>query len=307
MKMLYRLLCISLILIAIGGCNGQEDNALDFRNYSEPYPEGGHMQGEYGPMDNISSESTNIPSSEFPHTKAVQVQQAKYEFDVDPDQLHPDDLYDLVEDELNTQLDRWQEGQPGQRQQPEQRQPGTAPAPDQQQPDQQQPDQQQPDQQPAQPEPEEAEPVAPEQEQDEEPQQEEEQEADPGHGLNESERRVIELTNAERRNHNLPELETHNQLSNVARVKSEDMQEDNYFSHTSPTYGSPFDMIRDFDVDYSAAAENIAQGQQSPEQVVESWMNSEGHRQNILNGDFTHIGVGYEENGNYWTQMFISE
>jgi uncharacterized protein YkwD len=85
------------------------------------------------------------------------------------------------------------------------------------------------------------------------------------------------------------------------------MQENNYFSHTSPTYGSPFDMIRDFDISYNSAGENIAQGQRSPEEVVQAWMNSEGHRANIMNGDYTHIGVGYNESGNYWTQMFISK
>jgi uncharacterized protein YkwD len=59
-------------------------------------------------------------------------------------------------------------------------------------------------------------------------------------------------------------------------------------------------------VSYSAAGENIAMGQRSAEEVVQAWMDSEGHRANILNGTFTHIGVGYIENGNYWTQMFIS-
>lgn len=83
------------------------------------------------------------------------------------------------------------------------------------------------------------------------------------------------------------------------------MQANNYFSHTSPTYGSPFDMMQQYGISYQSAGENIARGQSTPEEVVRAWMNSEGHRANILNGNYTHIGVGFEQNGNYWTQMFI--
>jgi uncharacterized YkwD family protein len=93
----------------------------------------------------------------------------------------------------------------------------------------------------------------------------------------------------------------------VAQKKSVDMAQNNYFSHTSPTYGSPFDMMRDFGVTYRTAGENIAQGQRTPQEVVNAWMNSAGHRQNILSTNFTHIGVGYEKSGNHWTQMFIGK
>lgn len=85
------------------------------------------------------------------------------------------------------------------------------------------------------------------------------------------------------------------------------MQQNHYFSHTSPTYGSPFDMMRDFGVNYKSAGENIAQGQQDPQEVVKAWMNSEGHRKNILNKNFTHIGVGFEQTENHWSQMFIGK
>ncbi|MNH43142.1 Cysteine-rich secretory protein family protein [compost metagenome] len=81
------------------------------------------------------------------------------------------------------------------------------------------------------------------------------------------------------------------------------MDVNNYFSHTSPTYGSPFDMMRSFGVKYSYAGENIASGQRTPQEVMTAWMNSAGHRANILNGNFTKIGVGYV-NGE-WVQMFI--
>ncbi|WP_453992238.1 CAP domain-containing protein [Bacillus nitroreducens] len=126
-------------------------------------------------------------------------------------------------------------------------------------------------------------------------------------GISQFERQVIDLTNAQRQKNGLPALKTDSALSKVAKTKSNDMQQKNYFSHTSPTYGSPFDMIRDFGVSYKTAGENIAKGQSSPEAVVNAWMNSEGHRKNILNPDFTHIGVGHQESGNYWTQMFIGK
>ena len=85
------------------------------------------------------------------------------------------------------------------------------------------------------------------------------------------------------------------------------MQTKGYFSHTSPTYGSPFDMMKKFGITYRSAGENIAMGQRTPEEVVKAWMNSEGHRKNILNSSFTHIGVGHVASGNYWTQMFIGK
>ena len=91
----------------------------------------------------------------------------------------------------------------------------------------------------------------------------------------------------------------------VAKAKSQDMANLGYFSHTSPTYGSPFDQMRAAGIQYRAAGENIAQGQRTPEQVVNAWMNSPGHRANILNANYTHIGVGFVENGYYWTQQFI--
>jgi uncharacterized YkwD family protein len=118
---------------------------------------------------------------------------------------------------------------------------------------------------------------------------------------------VIDLTNAQRSKNGLPALKADSQLSGVAQKKSADMAQNNYFSHTSPTYGSPFDMMRDFGVTYKSAGENIAQGQRTPQEVVTAWMNSEGHRKNILSANFTHIGVGYEKSGNHWTQMFIGK
>ncbi|MGP4042302.1 SafA/ExsA family spore coat assembly protein [Gracilibacillus sp. D59] len=121
------------------------------------------------------------------------------------------------------------------------------------------------------------------------------------------EHQVIQYTNQEREKYGLAPLRPDWQLSRVARYKSQDMKQNNYFSHQSPTYGSPFNMMRDFGINYRSAAENIAKGQETPYQVVQAWMNSSGHRANILNGDYTHIGVGYVRSGNYWTQMFIKK
>ncbi|ENH95610.1 hypothetical protein J416_15192 [Gracilibacillus halophilus YIM-C55.5] len=118
---------------------------------------------------------------------------------------------------------------------------------------------------------------------------------------------VVRLTNQERKNNGASELKIDQELMGVAQMKSEDMAENNYFSHTSPTYGSPFDMLRSNGIDYSKASENIAAGQQSAKDVVDSWMNSKGHRRNLLDPEVTHIGVGYTSNGDYWTQLFIKK
>jgi uncharacterized YkwD family protein/spore coat assembly protein SafA len=119
------------------------------------------------------------------------------------------------------------------------------------------------------------------------------------------EARVIVLTNQKRQQSGLAALKTNWELSRVARYKSQDMHDKKYFSHQSPTYGSPFDMMKNFGITYLTAGENIAYGQQTPEQVVEAWWNSPGHKANMVNSSFTEIGVGYVKEGNYWTQMFI--
>jgi len=119
------------------------------------------------------------------------------------------------------------------------------------------------------------------------------------------EEEVLRLVNVERAKYGLSALKVNWELSRVARYKSQDMCDNNYFSHTSPTYGSPFAMIKNFGISYRTAGENIAMGYQTPAAVVQGWMNSSGHRANILNSSFTQIGVGYVADGNYWTQMFI--
>lgn len=121
------------------------------------------------------------------------------------------------------------------------------------------------------------------------------------------EKEVVRLVNEERAKNGLKALEYDWELSRVARYKSQDMKDNKYFSHTSPVYGSPFQMMKSFGISYRTAGENIARGQSTPKQVVNAWMNSSGHRANILNSSFTRIGVGYVADGNYWTQMFISK
>ncbi|WP_280772310.1 CAP domain-containing protein [Salipaludibacillus daqingensis] len=119
---------------------------------------------------------------------------------------------------------------------------------------------------------------------------------------NSYEAEVVRLVNEERANHGLDPLANSSEVQNVAQAKSKDMIDKNYFSHTSPTYGSPFDMLDKYGVEYRTAGENIAQGQRSPEAVVNAWMNSQGHRENILNANFSNIGIGHYENT--WTQLF---
>lgn len=121
---------------------------------------------------------------------------------------------------------------------------------------------------------------------------------------------VVRLVNVERAKLGLGQLSLNAKLSNVATLKSQDMINKNYFSHTSPTYGSPFEMMKKFNISYKTAGENIAKGQKTPAQVVNAWMNSQGHRENILNKNYTEIGIGVAKDAKgtlYWTQMFIGK
>ncbi|HBE9108101.1 CAP domain-containing protein [Clostridioides difficile] len=119
---------------------------------------------------------------------------------------------------------------------------------------------------------------------------------------------VVDLVNVERAKAGLNPLTLDSSISNVATKKSQDMIDNNYFSHNSPTYGSPFDMLKKFGISYKTAGENIAMGQKTPKEVVNAWMNSEGHRKNIMNPNFSKIGVGVAQKSGgsiYWTQIFV--
>lgn len=268
----------------------------------------------------ISSSKTDLSSNDYPHTIAIPVQDAKFKFiRANSKEEAEQQARQFIEQQKQQALEYGKQfAQPYQSQQQQranqqqaptdrqaennvnQQQQGQAPAKQREQaPAQQQQEQapaQQREQAPAQPK--EKAPAEPEAQKETEPQDQ---------GISQVAQQVIDLTNAERKKNGLPALKADSQLSGVAQKKSEDMRQNNYFSHTSPTYGSPFDMMRDFGVSYKTAGENIAQGQQSPQEVVQAWMNSEGHRKNILSQDFTHIGIGYDSNGHHWTQMFIGK
>jgi len=121
------------------------------------------------------------------------------------------------------------------------------------------------------------------------------------------EQKVVELVNVERQKAGLSSLTLDTAISNIARMKSKDMATNNYFAHQSPTYGSAGDMLTKYGIKWSAWGENIASGQRTPQEVVTAWMNSPGHKANIMSTNFSKIGVGYAVNSNgtpYWTQMF---
>lgn len=119
---------------------------------------------------------------------------------------------------------------------------------------------------------------------------------------------VLRLVNAERKKQGLKELVLNHTLNGIATKKAEDMRDNNYFSHQSQRYGSPFEMLQSFGVKYSSAGENIAAGQKTAQDVMNDWLNSSGHRANILNENYTELGVGYVEGGTYgtyWVQLFV--
>lgn len=129
-----------------------------------------------------------------------------------------------------------------------------------------------------------------------------------GSGYSAFQNEVVSLVNSERAKNGLAALSVDSAITKTATLKSQDMAKNHYFSHTSPTYGSPFDLMKQYGVSYRTAGENIAMGQTSPAQVMNGWMNSPGHRANILNASYTKIGVGVARNSSgtyYWTQHFI--
>ena len=118
---------------------------------------------------------------------------------------------------------------------------------------------------------------------------------------------VVNLVNQQRQKAGLSGLKSDSELTRLAQLKAEDMAAKGYFSHTSPTYGSAFDMLKKAGYSYRTAGENIAMGQETAESVMNGWMNSSGHRANILGSGYTKIGVGYAVNAKgtpYWVQIF---
>lgn len=128
--------------------------------------------------------------------------------------------------------------------------------------------------------------------------------------VNSEELKMLEHINQERAKAGIAPLQMDTEIARVAQIKSQDMVDHNYFSHTSPTYGSPFDMMKNFGITYRAAGENIARNSTMFKAHI-ALMNSEGHRNNILNPNYTHIGIGIVKNqtssGITVTQMFIKK
>ena len=127
--------------------------------------------------------------------------------------------------------------------------------------------------------------------------------------MNSDEKEVFDLINKQRTANGLSPLKENSELQRVARIKAQDMVNNNYFSHTSPIYGSPFDMLKSFKISYNTAGENIA-GNSSNSSAVTAWMNSSGHRANILNGSFNQTGIGVVTGSKYgkiYVQMFIGK
>ena len=127
--------------------------------------------------------------------------------------------------------------------------------------------------------------------------------------LSADEQEVFNLINQQRANNGLSALKVDNEVQRVARIKAQDMVNNNYFDHNSPTYGSPFDMLKSFKISYKSAGENIA-GNNNNSAAVTAWMNSPGHKANILNNSFNYTGVGVVNGSKYgkiYVQMFIGK
>lgn len=127
--------------------------------------------------------------------------------------------------------------------------------------------------------------------------------------LTEDEKEILALINEQRTANGLAELQIDDELQNVARLKAQDMVDNDYFAHQSPTYGSPFDMMKNNQIIYKTAGENIA-GNSDNKKAVDAWMNSESHKDNILNNSYNYTGIAVVSSNKYgkiFVQMFIGK
>lgn len=123
------------------------------------------------------------------------------------------------------------------------------------------------------------------------------------------EKEVFDLINKQRTQNGLSALKLDTETLRVARIKAQDMVDNNYFSHNSPTYGTPFQMLNSFKISYKTAGENIA-GNSSNSAAVTAWMNSSGHKANILNSSFNYTGIGVVKGSKYgkiYVQLFLGK
>ena len=127
--------------------------------------------------------------------------------------------------------------------------------------------------------------------------------------MNADEKEVFDLINKQRTNNGLQALKIDNEFQKVARIQAQDMVDNNYFAHESPTYGTPFQMLKSFKISYKTAGENIA-ANSSNSGAVNAWMNSSGHKANILNSSYNYTGIGVissKKYGKMYVQMFIGK
>ena len=126
-------------------------------------------------------------------------------------------------------------------------------------------------------------------------------------GISSYAEQVIQLVNAERAKQGLSSFTTTSALSSAANKRATEITQS--FAHTRPNGSSFSTVLGEYGISYSASGENIAYGQRTPQDVVNGWMNSAGHRANILNSNFKKIGIGVHQAGNgtiYWTQLFTN-
>lgn len=127
--------------------------------------------------------------------------------------------------------------------------------------------------------------------------------------LSTDEQKMVDLINAERLKNGLSSLKLDSSLAKVARTKAQDMADNSYFSHSSPTYGTPFEMLKKFGITYTAAGENIA-GNSTVEKAQTALLNSPGHRANILSKNYNTVGIGIVSDRRYgkvFVQLFIKK
>lgn len=125
--------------------------------------------------------------------------------------------------------------------------------------------------------------------------------------LSEEEQEVLNLINEERAKQGLSELKAYDELQRVAKLKAEDIVNNSYFSHTSPTYGTPFEMLNEEGITYKFAGENLA-GNETGIKAVDAWMNSAPHKANILDSDYEYTGICVIDSdvyGKIYVQLFM--
>ena len=125
--------------------------------------------------------------------------------------------------------------------------------------------------------------------------------------ISSDEQAMLDLVNKARKEKGLKALAFDSGLLKISRLKATDMKNNNYFSHTSKVYGTPFDMMKKYEIKFSAAGENIA-GNQTAEKAVNAWLKESGN--NLFSGKFTHIGIGIVDSPTYgklFVLMFIKK